>query len=63
MAAKTDKLLAAAIAAVLAEESAGDSLGPSDGRDGGDAWTRDHRRALIGRRNLFRARTRRSVTR
>ncbi len=63
MARKKDKYLAAAIAAVLAEESEGDTLGPSEGREGGDAWSRDHRRALIGRRNLFRARTRRSVTR
>lgn len=63
MARKTDKFLAAAIAAVLAEESEGESLNPSDGREGGDAWSRDHRRGLIGRRNLFRARTRRSTPR
>ena len=32
-------------------------------RDSGGAWSKDHRRVLIGRRNLFRARTRRSTSR
>mgnify|MGYP001193349919 FL=1 len=63
MARKKDKYLAAAIAAVLAEESIGEVLTPDASRTGGDAWSRDHRRALIGRRNLFRARTRRSTPR
>lgn len=63
MARKKDKLLAAAIAAVLAEESTGEVLSPDASRDGGEAWSRDHRRNLIGRRNLFRARTRRSTPR
>ncbi|MCH2267687.1 hypothetical protein [Candidatus Thalassarchaeum betae] len=63
---KTDrdaKLLVAAVTAVLLESSEGEALRPSAPRDGGDAWSRDHRRVLIGRRNLFRARTRRSTPR
>jgi len=57
------KLRAAAVVAVLLESSDGESLSPSAPRDRGDAWSRDHRRVLIGRRNLFRARTRRSTPR
>ena len=57
------KLRAAAVVAVLLESSGGEALSPSAPRDGGDAWSRDHRRVLIGRRNLFRARTRRSTPR
>ena len=57
------KLRAAAVVAVLLETSDGEALRPSAPRDGGDAWSRDHRRVLIGRRNLFRARTRRSTPR
>jgi hypothetical protein len=63
MARKKDRLRAAAILAVLLEEAEGQALQSSEGRDGGEAWSRDHRRSLIGRRNLFRARTRRSTTR
>ncbi|HII43478.1 TPA: hypothetical protein HA325_02525 [Candidatus Thalassarchaeaceae archaeon] len=63
MARKKDKLRAAAILAVLLEESEGQALTPAKGREGGEAWSRDHRRSLIGRRNLFRARTRRSTPR
>ncbi len=60
---RTAKLRAAAVVAVLLETSDGEALRPSAPRDGGDAWSRDHRRVLIGRRNLFRARTRRSTPR
>ncbi|MED5230780.1 MAG: hypothetical protein VYB30_00195 [Candidatus Thermoplasmatota archaeon] len=63
MARKKDRLRAAAILAVLLEEAEGQALQATEGRDGGRAWSRDHRRLLIGRRNLFRARTRRSTTR
>ena len=63
MARKKDRLRAAAILAVLLEEAEGQALQSSEGRDGGESWSRDHRRSLIGRRNLFRARTRRSTTR
>ena len=57
------KLRAAAVIAVLLESSNGEVLSPSAPRDGGDSGSRDQRRALIGRRNLFRARTRRSTPR
>jgi hypothetical protein len=63
MARKKDRLRAAAILAVLLEEAEGQALQTSEGRDGGADWSQDHRRSLIGRRNLFRARTRRSTTR
>ena len=42
------KILAVAIAAVLLEESVGDSIAPSIGRDGGSQWSIDHRRLSIG---------------
>ena len=60
---RESKLKVAAIVAVLFEISAGESLTPSGQRDSGKAWSKDHRRVLIGRRNLFRARTRRSTSR
>ena len=63
MARKKDRLRAAAILAVLLEESEGKALQSSEGREGGADWSRDHRRSLIGRTNLLRARTRRSSTR
>ncbi len=63
MASRKDKIRAAAILAVLLEEEEGDYLKPSNTRDKGSSWSRDHRRMLIGRRNLFRARTRRSTPR
>jgi len=63
MARKKDRMLAAAIAAVILEEESGSSLQLAASRDKGKAWSRDHRRVLIGRRNLFRARTRRSTPR
>ncbi len=63
MARKKNRLRAAAILAVLLEEAEGQALQTSESRDAGAAWSRDHRRSLIGRRNLFRARTRRSTTR
>ena len=57
------KLLAAAMAAVMLVGEGGEALGPSGQRETGNPWSRDHRRVLIGRRNLFRARTRRSTPR
>ncbi|MEK9804828.1 MAG: hypothetical protein VW551_00845 [Euryarchaeota archaeon] len=60
---KNDRLMAAAIMAVLLEEAEGQALQSSEGRDGGKSWSKDHRRSLIGRRNLIRARTRRSTIR
>jgi len=58
-----EKLLAAAIAAVLSETSREGVLLTSPQRKAGSAWSEDHRRMVIGRRNLLRARTRRSTTR
>ena len=57
------KLLAAAMAAVMLAEREGEALGPSGLREAGNPWSRDHSRVLIVRRNLYRARTRRSTTR
>lgn len=57
------RLLAAALAAVLLVSEQGEAMGPTGQRKSGDPWSRDHRRVLIGRRNLFRARTRRSTPR
>ena len=57
------KLLAVAIAAVICSIDVGDVITPSTPRGKGDSWSMDHRRVLIGRRNLFRARSRRSTTR
>tara|TARA_B100000686_G_C16595627_1_gene865823 strand:+ start:720 stop:917 length:198 start_codon:yes stop_codon:yes gene_type:complete len=57
------KLLAAAIMAVISTMEDGDAIAPSPSRGKGDAWSMDHRKVLIGRRNLFRARSRRSTTR
>ena len=57
------KLRAAAVVAVLLESSEGEALSPSAPRDGGAAWSRDHRREQLGSRYLFRARTRRSTPR
>jgi hypothetical protein len=63
MASQKEKILAAAIIAVLIEEEEGEFLRLSIARDRGDSWTQDHRRSLIGRRNLFRSRSRRSTSR
>ena len=57
------KLLAAALAAVLLVADEGEAVGLTGQRKSGDPWSRDHCRVLIGRRNLFRARTRRSTPR
>ncbi len=42
MARKKDRMLAAAIAAVILEEESGSSLQPAASRDQGKAWSRDH---------------------
>ncbi len=63
MASQKEKILAAAIIAVLIEEEEGEFLRLSIARDRGNSWTQDHRRSLIGRRNLFRSRSRRSTSR
>ena len=49
--------------AVILEEEGGEFIQPSSQRDRGEAWARDHRRVIIGRRNLFRAKSKRSSSR
>ncbi len=51
--------------AVILEEGGGggEFLQPSLQRDRGEEWVRDHRRVIIGRRNLFRAKSKRSSSR
>ena len=60
---REEKLRTVAIAAVLLETSSCQVLELSANRNLGSNWVRDHRRILIGRRNLFRAKSRRSTTR
>ena len=59
------KLKVAAMVAVILEEGegGGEFLQPSLQRDRGEEWVRDHRRVIIGRRNLFRAKSKRSSSR
>ncbi|MGY8644836.1 MAG: hypothetical protein ACKVIE_01860 [Candidatus Poseidoniales archaeon] len=60
---RNDLLRRVAIAAVLLHLSSGDHLVPSNHRDRGGEWSIDHRRTLIGRRNLFRSNSKRSTSR
>jgi hypothetical protein len=60
---EVDKLLAVAIVAVLIEESAGLSIRPSKGRDGGTKWSIDHRRVSVGRRSILKTKSGRSANR
>tara|TARA_B100001094_G_scaffold237417_1_gene232641 strand:+ start:425 stop:619 length:195 start_codon:yes stop_codon:yes gene_type:complete len=57
------KLKVVAMTVVILEEFKGESIQPSAYRDRGDEWAMDHRRVIIGRRNLFRAKTKRSSSR
>ncbi len=57
------KLKIVAIMAVILEESAGDHVKPSPQRSSGSEWSVDHRRVAIGRRNLFRSKSKRSSSR
>ena len=52
-----------AIAAVILYSSDGESLRRSNYRFSGKEWSIDHRRTLIGRRNLFRSKSKRSTSR
>jgi hypothetical protein len=52
-----------AIAAVILHSSNGEYLKSSNHRTRGKAWAIDHRRTLIGRRNLFRSKSKRSTSR
>ncbi|MBT3357401.1 MAG: hypothetical protein HN534_03945 [Euryarchaeota archaeon] len=60
---RSEKLRAVAIAAIILHTKEGKSLEPTKHRQGGSDWAKDHRRNLIGRRTLSRARSRRSTTR
>ena len=51
------------VAVILEEGGGGEFLQPSLQRDRGEEWVRDHRRVIIGRRNLFRAKSKRSSSR
>lgn len=57
------KLKVAAMVAVILEGGEGEFLQLSLQRDRGKEWVRDHRRVIIGRRNLFRAKSKRSSSR
>ena len=60
---REDFLRKVAIATVILHSSRGDHLIPSNHRDRGKEWSIDHRRTLIGRRNLFRSNSKRSTSR
>ena len=57
------KLKMVAVVAVILEEDGGGFVEPSLHTDRGKEWARDHRRVIIGRRNLFRAKSKRSSSR
>ena len=57
------KLKLVAMVVVILEEEEGDFIQPSPQRNRGDELSRDHRRVIIGRRNLFRAKSKRSTSR
>ena len=52
-----------AIAAVILRTSEGDSINISDYRFRGNEWVNDHRRMLLGKRNLSSFKSKRSVSR
>ncbi|MDB4602687.1 hypothetical protein OAH71_02115 [Euryarchaeota archaeon] len=60
---REDFLRRVAIAAVILHTSEGEFLTPSPYRAKGKEWSIDHRRTLIGRRNLFRSKSKRSTSR
>ena len=60
---REDFLRRIAIAAVILHTSEGEFLAPSTYRAKGKEWSIDHRRTLIGRRNLFRSKSKRSTSR
>jgi len=60
---RKDFLRGVAIAVVILHSSSGEYLTPSNHRDRGKEWSIDHRRTLIGRRNLFRSNSKRSTSR
>ena len=52
-----------AIAAVILRTSEGDSINISDHRFRGNEWVNDHRRMLLGKRNLSSFKSKRSTSR
>ena len=52
-----------AIAAVILRTSGGDSINVSEHRFRGNEWVTDHRRMLLGKRNLSSFKSKRSVSR
>ncbi len=60
---RIDLLKKVAIAAVMLRTSEGDSIRISEYRLRGNEWITDHRRMLLGKRNLSSFRTKRSITR
>jgi hypothetical protein len=60
---RIDLLKKVAIAAVMLRTSEGDSIRISEYRLRGNEWITDHRRMLLGKRNLSSFRSKRSVSR
>ena len=58
-----DLLKKVAIAAVMLRTSEGDSIRISEYRLRGNEWITDHRRMLLGKRNLSSFRSKRSISR
>ena len=52
-----------AIAAVVLRTSEGDSINISEYRSKGNEWVTDHRRMLLGKRNLSSFKSKRSTSR
>ena len=52
-----------AIAAVILRTSQGDSIRTSEYRSKGNEWVTDHRRMLLGKRNLSSFKSKRSTSR
>jgi hypothetical protein len=57
------KVIAAVISSVLLSNESGESIEPSIGREGGSPWSVSHRRMIIGKTPLLKARSDRSSKR
>ncbi len=60
---RIDLLKKVAIAAVMLRTSEGDSIRISEYRLRGNEWITDHRRMLLGKRNLSSFKSKRSISR
>ncbi|MBK65199.1 MAG: hypothetical protein CMB47_06740 [Euryarchaeota archaeon] len=58
-----NKMLAAAISAVLLFEPEGSIIKISSGRDKGSLWFQEHTRIIIGKTSLSNERSKRSILR